>query len=87
MGAKEPDGNRSVPEGWRTGPAWRELDGRAARRRRVLHGVGVVAAVAVALVAMRPEWALSHLPGELKDRFASSSEDVEAASAPPCRPR
>lgn len=24
------------PEGWRTGPAWREMDGRAARRRRIV---------------------------------------------------
>lgn len=75
-------GRPGQPEGWRTGPAWRELDGRAARRRRALNAVGVVAAAAVALVAVRPEWALSHLPGGLGDRWFASSEDVAAASAP-----
>ena len=61
------------PEGWRTGPAWRELDGRATRRRRMLSAVGIVAAVAVAVIAVDPGGTLSHLPGGLGDRFASSA--------------
>ncbi|MFI6357568.1 hypothetical protein ACIBJF_34175 [Streptomyces sp. NPDC050743] len=69
------------PEGWRTGPAWRGLDGRATRRRRMLSAVGVIAAVAVAVVAVNPSWALSHLPGGLGDRFASSG-DAHAAPTP-----
>ena len=61
------------PEGWRTGPAWRELDGRATRRRRMLSAVGIVAAVAVAVIAVDPGGTLSHLPGGLGYRFASSA--------------
>ncbi|MGW0966977.1 hypothetical protein [Streptomyces sp. NPDC002516] len=59
------------PEGWRTGPAWREMDGRAARRRRVWAVLGVPLAVAVAVVAMKP----SLLPGGL---FGSSAESAAA---------
>ncbi|MFE9804901.1 hypothetical protein ACFYRN_13690 [Streptomyces sp. NPDC005227] len=55
------------PEGWRTGPAWREMDGRAARRRRLWAILGVPLAVAVVVVAMKP----SLLPG---DPFGSSSD-------------
>ncbi|MFI9235306.1 hypothetical protein [Streptomyces sp. NPDC053079] len=51
------------PEGWRTGPAWQEMNGRADRRRRILGGVGVLAAVAALLFALNPDKALSLLPG------------------------
>jgi hypothetical protein len=61
------------PEGWRTGPAWREMDGRAARRRRLWAILGVPLAVAVAFVAMKP----SLLPG---DPFGASAKSPSAKS-------
>ncbi|POX55515.1 hypothetical protein C3489_10585 [Streptomyces sp. Ru71] len=78
---KEPSaaarGASGVPEGWRTGPAWREPDGRAARRRRLWALLGIPVAVAVAVVAMKP----SLLPG---DPFRTGS--AQAATAPPLPP-
>ncbi|MFF0126195.1 hypothetical protein ACFYTG_10785 [Streptomyces mirabilis] len=71
------------PEGWRTGPAWRELDGRATRRRQILSVIGVVAAAAVAVIAVNPDRALSHLPGVLGDRFTSSGDAQAATALPP----
>ncbi|MFE5031122.1 hypothetical protein [Streptomyces sp. NPDC056683] len=59
-------GQQGQPEGWRTGPAWQEMNGRAARRRRTWAVVGVPLAIAVAVVAMRP----SLIPG---DPFGSSA--------------
>ncbi|MFG2960524.1 hypothetical protein ACGF5O_43230 [Streptomyces sp. NPDC048291] len=59
-------GRKGEPEGWRTGPAWQETNGRAARRRRTWAVIGVPLAIAVAVVAMRP----SVIPG---DPFGSSS--------------
>jgi hypothetical protein len=53
------------PPGWRTGPAWQEMNGRRTRRRRVLAVLGVLAAVAVAVVAVRPSLVL--------DRFGDGS--------------
>ncbi|MFF4348038.1 hypothetical protein [Streptomyces sp. NPDC001530] len=65
------------PEGWRTGPAGREGNGRAARRRRLWAIIGVPLALAVAVVAMKP----SLLPG---DPFGTSSDaPATAASLPP----
>lgn len=52
------------PEGWRTGPAWREMDGRAARRRRVLGGAGAALAFAVAAtIVLDPGDVRSRIPG------------------------
>lgn len=64
------------PEGWRTGPAWREMDGRAARRRRLWAILGIPLVVAVAVVAMKP----SLLPG---DPFGTSPDaPVDALPLP-----
>jgi hypothetical protein len=76
---RQEDAKGAQPEGWRTGPAmgvspgraksraWgREMDGRAARRRRLWAILGVPVAIAVALVAVKP----SLLPG---DPFGTSS--------------
>ncbi|WP_371645548.1 hypothetical protein [Streptomyces mirabilis] len=64
---RQKDAKGAQPEGWRTGPAWREMDGRAARRRRLWAILGVPVAIAVALVAVKP----SLLPG---DPFGTSSD-------------
>ncbi|MGW1756995.1 hypothetical protein [Streptomyces mirabilis] len=63
---RQKDAKGAQPEGWRTGPAWREMDGRASRRRRLWAILGVPVAIAVALVAVKP----SLLPG---DPFGTSS--------------
>ncbi|MFF2424274.1 hypothetical protein [Streptomyces mirabilis] len=71
---RQKDAKGAQPEGWRTGPAWREMDGRAARRRRLWAILGVPVAIAVALVAVKP----SLLPG---DPFGTSSGASSGASS------
>ncbi|WP_405880252.1 MULTISPECIES: hypothetical protein [unclassified Streptomyces] len=70
------DARGGLPDGWRSGPAWREMDGRAARRRRLWAIIGLPVAIAVALVAVKP----SLLPG---DPFGTSSSSDGAAAASP----
>ena len=72
---REQDARGESPPGWRTGPAWQEMNGRAARRRKwAVFGVTVTAAVV--LVALKP----SLLPG---DPFgAGESGAAEAAPLP-----
>ncbi|MFG2375950.1 hypothetical protein ACGFY9_31320 [Streptomyces sp. NPDC048504] len=68
-------GKRQEPEGWRTGPAWQEMNGRARRRRRAWAVLGVPLAIAVAVVAMKP----SLIPG---DPFGGKADSDPAAVAP-----
>ena len=63
------------PEGWRTGPAWQEMNGRARRKRRLWAALGVPLAIAVAVVAMKP----SLIPG---DPFGGKAESYPAAASP-----
>ncbi|MFI8831235.1 hypothetical protein ACIGPN_09440 [Streptomyces afghaniensis] len=63
------------PPGWRTGPAWQEMNGRAARRRKLWAVLGVPLAVAVALVALKP----SLLPG---DPFGTDESPAAASPLP-----
>ena len=63
------------PEGWRTGPAWQEMNGRARRRRRAWAVLGLPLAIAVAVVAMKP----SLIPG---DPFGGTAESDSAAATP-----
>ncbi|MFD4555511.1 hypothetical protein ACFWP5_14525 [Streptomyces sp. NPDC058469] len=63
------------PEGWRTGPAWQEMNGRARRKRRLWAVLGVPLAAAVAVVAMKP----SLIPG---DPFGGKAESDSAAASP-----
>ncbi|MFJ8592969.1 hypothetical protein [Streptomyces sp. NPDC093598] len=73
---REQDARGELPPGWRTGPAWQEVNGRAARRRKLWAVLGVPVAVAVALVALKP----SLLPG---DPFgAGESQAAEASPLP-----
>ena len=73
---RQQDARGKEPEGWRTGPAWQEMNGRAARRRRVWPVLGVLVAGSVAVVAMKP----SLLPG---DPFGAGGSDPAAASPLP----
>ncbi|MEU6545552.1 hypothetical protein [Streptomyces sp. NPDC046859] len=64
-----------LPPGWRTGPAWQEMNGRGTRRRWWAV-VGVPLAVVVAVVAVRP----SLIPG---DPFGTASPVPDTAAASP----
>ncbi len=63
------------PEGWRTVPQGRATDGLAARRRRLWAGVGVVGALVVTVVAVKP----SLLPG---DPFGAGTPRAGASPLP-----
>jgi hypothetical protein len=71
------------PEGWRTGPAWQEMNGRATRKRRLWAALGLPLAIAVAVVAMKP----SLIPG---DPFGKGDDSgtggAGAAAASPLAP-
>lgn len=62
-----------MPDGRRTGPARREMDGRAGRRRPVWSALGVAAAVGLLVVSLKP----SLLPG---DPLGSAGAQATAAS-------
>ncbi|MEV6478702.1 hypothetical protein [Streptomyces sp. NPDC051576] len=66
------------PAGWRTGPAWQEMNGKARRRRRVWAVLGVPLAVAVAVVAMKP----SLLPGDPFGKSGADKGTSDAAGTP-----
>jgi hypothetical protein len=71
-----------VPEGWRTGPAWQEMNGRANRRRRLWAFLGVPLAVAVAVVAVRPSLIPGH-PLGTEQAEATAESPLPAESAAP----
>lgn len=84
-GRKRTPPQPAQPEGWRTGPAWQEMNGRASRRRRVWSAVGVVVAAALAVVAVNPSAALSWLPGGLGDGW-DTQDEARTSTAPPLAP-
>ncbi|MBL3665463.1 hypothetical protein JL475_05495 [Streptomyces sp. M2CJ-2] len=87
-GRNKPAAQPALPEGWRTGPAWQEMNGRTTRRRTGWSVVGVLVAVVVAVVAVNPSGALSWLPGDLGDGSGTSgtSDGMNGASAAPLAP-
>ncbi|MET8977761.1 hypothetical protein ABZX85_19290 [Streptomyces sp. NPDC004539] len=72
---REQEAKGQLPEGWRTGPAWRDTEERARRRRRLWTFVGVPVAAALAFVAMKP----SVIPG---DPFGTGSDGTDVAATP-----
>ncbi|WP_156724607.1 hypothetical protein [Streptomyces apocyni] len=71
------------PEGWRTGPAWREMDGRAVRRRRVRGVLGVLVGVGVVgVLVLNPANMLSRLPGGLGGQFGGHDASPATPLAP-----
>ncbi|WP_050512029.1 hypothetical protein [Streptomyces rimosus] len=65
-------------EDWFTGPAWRDRDGRAARRRkRIRIGAAVVVAAGAAVLVLNPGDVRSKLPGRL------GGDTTAAAPLPP----
>ncbi|MGW3412702.1 hypothetical protein [Streptomyces sp. NPDC000888] len=80
---REQDARGAQPEGWRTGPAWREMDGRAARRRRLWAIFGVPLAIAVVVVANKPSLLLGDTPGSdagVPEAIAASPLPAETAA-------
>lgn len=65
------------PEGWRTGPAWKDMDGRAGRRRKLWPALGVALALGAVAVSLKP----SLLPGD-----PLGSGEPQAAAASPLPP-
>lgn len=56
------------PPGWRTGPAWQEMEGRGKRKRRLKAALAVVVIAAVALIAVRPELVIDRVTGKTQAR-------------------
>lgn len=81
---------RQEPPGWRTGPAWQEMNGRAQRKRRLKAVLGVALAVGLALVAVRPELVTGLLPEGVTSALPSSwtdrPEDTTPLAAETARP-
>ncbi|MFF5975782.1 hypothetical protein ACFY7C_30175 [Streptomyces sp. NPDC012769] len=73
---------RQEPAGWRTGPAWQEMNGRATRRRRVKAILGVSLAAALALVAVRPQLVTGLLPDSATSALPSSWTDRPEDTTP-----
>ncbi|MEW2631231.1 hypothetical protein AB0903_06145 [Streptomyces sp. NPDC048389] len=74
------------PPGWRTGPAWQEMNGAKARRKRVTSAVAVLALAGLAVVAVKPELVTDHLPdGGASDVAAVplAPETARPTTAPP----
>ncbi|WP_347239647.1 hypothetical protein [Streptomyces sp. L2] len=71
----------ATPPGWRTGPAWQEMNGTRDRRRRTVRSVvGVVLAVLAAVLVVRPSLIVDRLPGgEAKAAGAPSPLPAETA--------
>ncbi|MFG2598294.1 hypothetical protein [Streptomyces sp. NPDC048462] len=64
----------ALPPGWRTGPAWQEMNGRSGRGRTVRSLFAVVLVAALAVVAVRPSLLLDRLPGHQPDAAAAAAE-------------
>ncbi|MFJ8136741.1 hypothetical protein [Streptomyces sp. NPDC096013] len=71
-------GKGEEPPGWRTGPAWQEMNGRAGRKRRAWAVLGVPLAVAAVVVAMKP----SVIPGDPFGKGGKNGDGSPAAVAP-----
>lgn len=56
------------PPGWRTGPAWQEMQGRGRRGRRLKAVLAVVVIAGVALIAVRPELVIDRITGRTQAR-------------------
>ncbi|EFL34339.1 conserved hypothetical protein [Streptomyces viridochromogenes DSM 40736] len=80
---RQQDARGETPPGWRTDPVRQERNVRTARRRKLWAVLGVPAAVAVALVALKP----SLLPGDPFGTGTSQAADpLPAETAAPTAP-
>ncbi|MDX2679212.1 hypothetical protein [Streptomyces soliscabiei] len=72
---RQQEARGELPESWRAGPSPQELQGRAARKRRLWAIIGVPVVIAVAVVAMKP----SLLPG---DPFGIGESEAGVSASP-----
>ncbi|MFG3346865.1 hypothetical protein ACGF1Z_17565 [Streptomyces sp. NPDC048018] len=73
---------RQEPAGWRTGPAWQEMNGGAARRRRAKAVLGIALAAALGLVAVRPQLVTGLLPEGVTSALPHSWTDRPGDATP-----
>ncbi|MFJ8160559.1 hypothetical protein ACIRBY_06475 [Streptomyces sp. NPDC096136] len=85
---RAPKAARNEPPGWRTGPAWQEMEGRGRGKRRLKAAAAVVAVAGLALVAVRPELVVDRLTGkaqarqDARDAAPLPAESVRPTAAP-----
>ncbi|MFF1559013.1 hypothetical protein [Streptomyces sp. NPDC058279] len=77
------------PVGWRTGPAWQEMEGRGKGKRRLKATAAIVFIAALAVLAVRPELVIDRLTGktEAREKAANAAplaaETARPSAAPP----
>ncbi|MEV6952747.1 hypothetical protein [Streptomyces sp. NPDC051183] len=75
------------PPGWRTGPAWQEMDGRGTAKRRLKATLAVVLIAGLALIVVRPELLIDKVTGKAgQDAGAGvplAPETARPTAAPP----
>ncbi|MET9695656.1 hypothetical protein ABZY31_01875 [Streptomyces sp. NPDC006529] len=76
------------PPGWRTGPAWQDMEGGRGRgKRRFKAALGVALVAGLALVVVRPELLIDKLTGETRARdTARNAAPLAAETARPSAP-
>lgn len=75
---------RNEPPGWRTGPAWQEMQGRRGRGR-LKPALAVVLIAGLALVVLRPSLLIDRVTGKA-DQDAKSRQPLAAESVRPTAP-
>ncbi|MFE3582783.1 hypothetical protein [Streptomyces vinaceus] len=73
------------PPGWRTGPAWQEMQGRGRGKRRLKAAAAIVFIAALALIAVRPELVIDRVTGKA-ERAQKAREPLAAETARPSAP-
>ncbi|MGV9288767.1 hypothetical protein [Streptomyces sp. NPDC003719] len=73
----------STPPGWRTGPAWQETNGGRTRRRRIKSAVGVLLALGVAVLVVKPSLVLDGIPEGPTGAAAAPQAPLPAETALP----
>ncbi|ATZ25043.1 hypothetical protein ACFZBM_08815 [Streptomyces lavendulae] len=79
---------RNDPPGWRTGPAWQEMEGRGKAKRRLKAAAAIVFIAGLALVVVRPGLVIDKLTGKAgaRERAATAAplpaESVRPTAAP-----
>ncbi|MFF5725490.1 hypothetical protein [[Kitasatospora] papulosa] len=88
LGRKRKPAEPWQPDGWRTGPAWQEVNGRSRKRRRLAGVLGFVVVLGVLVVVMRPSLLTDHLPagGDSVDTLPLPAETAPPTAAPADEP-
>ncbi|WP_319183484.1 hypothetical protein [Streptomyces sp. ID05-47C] len=81
---RQQDARGELPPDWRRGPAWQEMDGRAARKRRLWTVIGVPVVIALAAVAVRPSLLFGDFFGGVEPGAVSASP-LSAETVAPTR--